>query len=74
MNEYEQCFRTFQGDNGKRKQPNYCIEGIRYSSKTDERLPDTPMCKYWLGNWNGGCFDLKPLRQRRRRRKWGQLA
>lgn len=60
----EQCFRTFQGDHGKRKQPDYCIEGIRYDSKTNVKL-DIPRCQYWLGDWNGGCIDLIPRKQRR---------
>ena len=53
MNKYEQCFLTFQGDHGKRKQPNYCMEGYRLDSKTDERLKDVPRCQDWF-TWNGG--------------------
>ena len=47
MNKYEQCFLTFQGDQGKLKQPNYCIEGYSFNSKTDERL-DSPSAKTGL--------------------------
>ena len=64
MNEYESCFKAFSGEQGKRTQPNYCIEGYRFNSKTDERQ-DMNRYQDWF-TWNGGCSELIPRKRRKR--------
>ena len=60
MNEYEMCYRTRHGEQGKRKRKltNYCNEGYLTDSQTGERLT-----KERCLEWAHRCKFLRPRKK-----------
>lgn len=61
MNHYEICFQAWCGEPGrfKHKLSNYCKEGYRTNSETDERQSNEK-CPDWVSR----CSELRPRKRR----------